>query len=104
MNYYIEYRKGAEVEDSDQICECECPTKPTLNIYPNPVSDWVNVSIQQEQGLLRVFNMARTYVGVYELTRGVNQIEVSRFAAGHYVFKIEYEGRTALTKKIIISH
>ena len=104
MNYYIEYRKDAEVEDSDQICECECPTNPTLNIYPNPVSDWINVSIQQEQGLLRVFNMARSYVGVYELKRGVNKIEVSRFAADHYIFKIEYEGRTALTKKIIISH
>lgn len=104
INYYIDYRKDSSVEESDEICECVCPTNPTLNIYPNPVSDWVNVSIQQEQGLLRVFNMARTYVGVYELKRGVNQIEVSRFAAGHYVFKIEYEGRTALTKKIIISH
>ena len=40
----------------------------------------------------------------YDLTYGINRIDMTRYPIGHYLFKVEYEGRKALIEKIIVTH
>ena len=101
ISHYIQYK---ESEIAEENCNCVCPESTTLSIYPNPVSDYVNVSIQQLEGTLKVYSMHGASVRSYDLTYGINRIDMSRYPIGHYLFKVEYEGRKALIEKIIVTH
>ena len=101
ISHYIQYK---ESEIAEENCDCVCPESTTLSIYPNPVSDYVNVSIQQLEGTLKVYSMHGASVRSYDLTYGINRIDMSRYPIGHYLFKVEYEGRKALIEKIIVNH
>ena len=101
ISHYIQYK---ESEIAEENCNCVCPESTTLSIYPNPVSDYVNVSIQQPEGTLKVYSMHGASVRSYDLTYGINRIDMSRYPIGHYLFKVEYEGRKALIEKIIVTH
>ena len=101
ISHYIQYK---ESEIAEENCNCVCPESTTLSIYPNPVSDYVNVSIQQLEGTLKVYSMYGASVRSYDLTYGINRIDMSRYPIGHYLFKVEYEGRKALIEKIIVTH
>ena len=101
ISHYIQYK---ESEIAEENCNCVCPESTTLSIYPNPVSDYVNVSIQQPEGTLKVYSMHGASVRSYDLTYGINRIDMTRYPIGHYLFKVEYEGRKALIEKIIVTH
>lgn len=113
ISHYIHYMKAGEDTDGDEDndvdvdedeCNCICPTATTLSIYPNPVSEYINVSIQQPSGKLKVYSMHGADVKSYDLKYGINRIDITRYPIGHYLFKVEYEGRKALIEKIIVNH
>lgn len=108
ISHYIQYKESEVIDpnpDTDEDCNCICPLKvTTLSIYPNPVSEYINVSIQQPEGKLKVYSMHGATVKLYDLKYGINRIDMTRYPIGHYLFKVEYEGRKALIEKIIVTH
>jgi len=104
ISHYIQYKKSDNIPDDSDDCNCICPTVTTLSIYPNPVSEYINVSIQQPEGNLKVYSIHGSPVRSYNLKYGVNKIDMTGYPVGHYVFKVEYEGRKALVEKIIVIH
>jgi len=107
ISHYIQYKESEVIDpnpDTDEDCNCICPEVTTLSIYPNPVSEYVNVSIQQPEGKLKIYSMHGATIRSYDLKYGINRIDMSRYPIGHYLFKVEYEGRKALIEKIIVTH
>ena len=105
ISHYIQYKESESIDiGADGDCDCICPEVTTLSIYPNPVSEYINVSIQQTEGTLKVYSMHGAIVRSYYLKYGINRIDMTRYPIGHYLFKVEYEGRKALIEKIIVTH
>jgi hypothetical protein len=70
-----------------------------LKMYPNPVSDFLNVELEQDVNYF-ITNLNGQILQENILNRGKNIINFSRFTEGVYLITFEINGRTS-TKKII---
>ncbi len=63
-----------------------------ISIYPNPASDFINISIDEEAGLLahevQILNLLGIVVTKSELTDGNNRIDISNLPRGTYFIKV----------------
>lgn len=73
-------------------------SKKSLTIYPNPVSDVLNINAASKISSAKVFNMAGQVVKTFNSTK---QINVSGLAKGNYVVKVKLEDGTESVSKFI---
>jgi hypothetical protein len=79
----------------------ESPAKTEINIFPNPVSDLLNVSNNGNFSLLEMFDMSgRIYISS-KLTEGNNQIIVTSLPAGVYICRLTSVGFNTQYVKMI---
>lgn len=73
-------------EDSPEITKAM-----RLNIYPNPVNDYVNVSVQgniDRTSVLNIFDSKGKLVRIVRVTNNVQQINISDLPKGVYLIKL----------------
>jgi hypothetical protein len=90
-----------EVEDYpvrilDQALSTHDVTKDnaTINIFPNPASDVLNITNVSSKAQLSIHNMAGQKVMSGQITD--NKISVSRLSTGAYIISIEDKGTTSI--------
>ncbi len=71
-----------------------------FSIYPNPVSDYVNVKLLKD-AKVSIFNINGKLVKSHESFIGENRIDVSNLSAGVYLMELSSEGKS-MTNKIIL--
>ena len=71
-----------------------------LTIFPNPSSQWVNISTSQK-GILRVLDsgMKLLYTGAIEKT---TTLDISNYAKGNYLVSIENESGSKIYKLLLV--
>jgi len=73
-------------------------SKPTLNIYPNPSSDMINLTGLKNAAIVKIYNSVG--VLVYE-QRNINKnVNIASLTKGIYFVKID-DGKQVITKKIV---
>ena len=70
-----------------------------LNIFPNPVSDFLNIEIEYN-GNARIYDSAMRLVIETKINKGSNSINCSTIESGILFIQVESEGRTDLRKII----
>lgn len=76
-----------------------------IKLYPNPASETVNLSLQGQPALARIYNMQgqlmaeRNYLS---LEQGELAFDVSRFANGIYTLMVTVDGDVPVTKKFVV--
>ena len=72
----------------------------TFKIYPNPVSEWINISSEEKVQKVEIFSLTGS------LVKSVQQqqmnISVSDLPAGVYMVKIFFEDNNVAKSKLII--
>ncbi len=78
-------------------------TRSTINIYPNPVVDFVKITDAEENARLQVYNMAGKLA--YERNIGENgTVHTQDFISGTYIFQVvDATGNKLHAEKIIVS-
>jgi hypothetical protein len=71
-----------------------------LHIFPNPVSDKINLHITSDKALLRIYNSLGTIILSKQIDTENSVIDFSQYSSGIYIAEIFSEGRTALKKFI----
>ncbi|MDX1905816.1 MAG: cytochrome c peroxidase [Bacteroidia bacterium] len=79
-----------------------------LQLYPNPVSDWLNITLASPAtaaSQIRIQDMRGRTVHTGQLTRGsaTAQLDLSLVPSGVYAVTLTLDNRTA-TRRIVISH
>ena len=73
-----------------------------VNVYPNPVIDFINVTSKNLITSITVFNLSgQQLFNKKPISTGTNIIDVSQFKSGLYLLKIDTE-TASYTKKILI--
>jgi hypothetical protein len=75
----------------------------SFSIYPNPTTNYVNISLQIEDAMLSIYDLTGRLVLEKSLRTGTNTIDVNRLNAGIYQSHITSNGSTISTDKIVIS-
>ncbi|MFC4686481.1 T9SS type A sorting domain-containing protein [Epilithonimonas pallida] len=85
------------IKDMDQLVVSEV-AKTEINVFPNPISDFINIKSNQAIRSVKLYNAA----GLLIKTENSNssKIDMSSFPKGNYLISIETETGTE-TKKII---
>ncbi|WP_027387458.1 reprolysin-like metallopeptidase [Chryseobacterium gregarium] len=73
--------------------------KNDIQIYPNPVSDILNITKVSDKASYKIYSAAGQLVRQGNINRG--QINVSELIKGNYVITIEEKGKEAFTSKFI---
>lgn len=76
----------------------------TVNIYPNPAHQSINVNIQKTAGrysTLGIYNMAGALVKAEELTGTFQSVNVANLSAGIYIVQIQ-SGTQVYRQKIVL--
>ena len=81
----------AGIDDQDLI---------TLNMYPNPASDVLNISAQNTINTVEIYNVLGQKVIRMNVEDTSAEINVSNLNAGIYLIKYEINNRTS-TKKFV---
>lgn len=97
ISHYITYNKS-EVYGSTSAIEV-----PKIKIYPNPTSEYININTINNNTRLITHDMIGRTLGSYRLKLGVNRIDLTRYPVGVYMFRLIYDRRVILNKKIIVS-
>jgi hypothetical protein len=62
-----------------------------VNIFPNPTSDFVNLSVEKFEGLtLQIYDTAGKLVEQTELNQSLTSFRVSHYADGTYLLTLTY--------------
>ncbi|WP_223034444.1 T9SS type A sorting domain-containing protein [Hanstruepera marina] len=72
-----------------------------FEMYPNPVTDILNISITNTASHFEIYNINGQSVISKSLNKGLNQIDLSTISSGLYMLKVYYENQS-LMKKLII--
>lgn len=63
-----------------------------VNIFPNPTSDFVNLSVEKFEGLtLRIYDTAGKLVEQTELNQSLTSFRVSNYADGTYLLTLTHK-------------
>ncbi len=74
-----------------------------MNIYPNPVADQINVSVEDYRNTtLEVYNLLGKVVKTVELDSQNTQVDVSTLSNGTYIVRV-MNGEKVSTKKVIVN-
>lgn len=96
---------NGEVEDYAVIINAQLGTHDTIGpkndiqIYPNPVSDILNITKVSDKASYKIYSAAGQLVRQGNISNG--QINVSELIKGGYIITIEEKGREAFTSKFI---
>ncbi len=87
----------------DQVVEMKEITSLDFSVYPNPASDWLNVSVDsQELFDLRIYNLTGEILYQEINLSGAQKIDIGEFAAGSYLVELSNQEFTK-TEKLIIN-
>ena len=92
-------------------CEWNVNSLESLNFYPNPAQDWINVEVflseNWDKGMIQIFDLTGKTVQSdnISLHEGFNsfQLDVSRLSQGSYSFVLSNSLRSFPVKKFVIS-
>lgn len=73
-----------------------------IKVFPNPFMDYINVSVAQESGIIRIYNLMGKVVLNVPILSKVNEIDMTKLPRGIYIIKIESDSEM-FCKKIIKS-
>lgn len=96
---------NGEVEDYNVIVNAPLATndvagpKNDIQIYPNPVSDILNITKVSDKAAFKIYSAAGQLVRQGNINNG--QINVSELVKGGYIITIEEKGKDAFTSKFI---
>ena len=90
-NFYFYKEPTAGIDDQDLV---------SLNMYPNPASDVLNISAQSTINSVEIFNVLGQKVIRMNVEDTSAEINVSNLNAGIYLIKYEINNRTS-TKKFV---
>ncbi|SHF27635.1 Por secretion system C-terminal sorting domain-containing protein [Chryseobacterium arachidis] len=101
VNTYGEYEDYNVVVSEIQLATNDVtgPKNNGIQIYPNPVSDILNVTKVSEKAAYKIYSAAGQLVRQGNINDG--KINVSELIKGGYVITIEDKGREAFTSKFI---
>ena len=103
--YYVKAtNKEIESAASNEACAAIIGVEEYANntkIYPNPSNSIINIEGEHIEKIT-IFNSMGQIVKVVPSVGIINQIDVSRFASGNYVFTIHYTNNSAENVKIIV--
>lgn len=80
------------------------------SIYPNPASSYAsidyNLSNQRDQAKIILCNVLGNVVGEYPLVKDAKRLYIStqELSSGVYFYTLSVEGKSLITKKLIIRH
>ncbi|MPM30191.1 hypothetical protein SDC9_76738 [bioreactor metagenome] len=76
----------------------------SCQIFPNPASETITVSIQNETkvDLLRIFNAGGSLIKTISADGNQIVVDVSSLPSGNYYFRIEYQGLVLGTQKVTV--
>lgn len=77
----------------------EVRTKSSINIYPNPTTDFLNVTKVSDKATYQIYNVAGQLVSKGQMNGGA--INVSALTNGTYVIAIEDKGSDLFKSKFI---
>ncbi len=87
------------------ILDIETKEKETINVYPNPAKDYINIDIEAtnfNKGEIELFDMQGKLVKKDRLKgKQGNRIDVSNLNAGAYTYNVSLNGKTISGKVII---
>jgi len=77
-------------------------TKPTINIYPNPASTYINVQVTNAtmHGVISIYSATGSLVKVVEIEESEREINISDLPSGLYLISIDTK-KEALTRQFI---
>ncbi|WEK71039.1 MAG: glycine-rich protein [Candidatus Chryseobacterium colombiense] len=84
---------------NSSLSTSEVSTKSTINIYPNPTTDFLNVTKVSDKATYKIYNPAGQLVSKGYMNGGI--INVSALTKGTYVIAIEDRGNDLFTSKFI---
>ncbi len=70
-------------------------------MFPNPASNQVTINLNVPSAQLKIYSMQGQFVIKKVLTRGNNNIDISRLNAGVYLINIELNNKI-VTKKLVV--
>ena len=74
-----------------------------VSVYPNPVKDVLNISVNQtEKAVVTIYNLQGKVVLTTPLNNGTNQLQIDELNAGVYFYSVRDNGDLIDTKKLII--
>jgi hypothetical protein len=84
--------------------EPKLPAMQSINLYPNPARDILNIE-HQEQGLeLKVYSMQGSMIHHQLITENKSSIELSGWPNGLYLFRFSNGGLAIITHKVVVEH
>lgn len=108
--YYIIDETDARL-DSVDVLSCstvsiEEDVKVEVTVYPNPVSELLNVRLENDMNNVNftLYNVLGDVVMSSKLNSGVNTLSVSSLPNGVYFYSILKKGNVVETKKLVIRH
>lgn len=108
--YYVIDEIDARL-DSVDVMYCstvsiEEDVKVEVSVYPNPASDFVNVTMVNEHNNVNftLYNILGDAVLTANLNAGTNEVALDKLPNGVYFYSILKEGNILETKKLIVRH
>ncbi len=87
----------------DAYVSVDEPQAIDMDIYPNPVADQINVSVEDYRNTtLEVYNLLGKVVKTVELNSQNTQVDVSGLSNGTYIVRV-MNGNKVSTKKVIVN-
>lgn len=79
-------------------------TEIEYSVYPNPADDlfFVNVTTNNNDVEMSLYNILGESVSTQKLTDGKNQVDVSELTSGVYFYSIRKNGKAIETKKLVV--
>ncbi|MCB0853452.1 MAG: T9SS type A sorting domain-containing protein, partial [Bacteroidetes bacterium] len=101
------YRAGQWLENGDilysNIIEIQTQAEPSVQIFPNPASDFFQIKTVERVDKLSIFNLTGNEVLVKEKVEPREKMDIRHFPEGIYVVRL-HTGGTISSSKLIINH
>lgn len=81
-----------------------------LNAYPNPANEYTEIDYQMSAGVgaakISLYNVIGNNVAEYDLDKNDRQLRIQtrEMPTGVYFYRLQLEGKTVATKKLLIRH
>lgn len=76
-------------------------TKTSVNLYPNPVKNLLNITISRQDGMGSTVKLMNSFGQQLEqrIVSGTSQVDLSKYASGLYLLQVD-DGTNVTTYKI----
>ncbi len=96
----ISTKEITEFNDLEDEIEFSTDNELTLEIGPNPTSDFVNIIQNKSNTLLTIIDMSGRVIEERNLTSSKERIDIQSYQSGNYIFNI-FDGENNITKKLM---